>query len=130
MLFVGTSIIHPSTEGVFLLCNILDLLIYSIQFITHHINESIRVGDVAEHIGRSRSYLTNKFKKELGFDVCSFIMRCKLEEAKSLLTYSDKTLSEISNYLCFSSQAYFQTVFKKKYSLTPTQYRNQTHKIY
>ena len=31
MLFVGTSIIHPSTEGVFLLCNILDLLIYSIQ---------------------------------------------------------------------------------------------------
>ena len=28
MLFVGTSIIHHSTEGVFLLCNILDLLIY------------------------------------------------------------------------------------------------------
>lgn len=32
MLFVGTSIIHPSTEGVFLLCNILDLLIYSFIF--------------------------------------------------------------------------------------------------
>ena len=32
MLFVGTSIIHPSTEGVFLLCNILDLLIYSSIF--------------------------------------------------------------------------------------------------
>lgn len=31
MLFVGTSIIHPSTEGVFLLCNILDLLIYSFE---------------------------------------------------------------------------------------------------
>ena len=58
------------------------------------------------------------------------IFECMLEEAKSLLTYSDKTLSEISNYLCFSSQAYFQTVFKKKYGLTPTQYRNQTHKIY
>ena len=33
MLFVGTSIIHPSTEGVFLLCNILDLLIYRSYFI-------------------------------------------------------------------------------------------------
>ena len=32
MLFVGTSIIHPSTEGVFLLCNILDLLIYRKEF--------------------------------------------------------------------------------------------------
>ena len=33
MLFVGTSIIHPSTEGVFLLCNILDLLIYSYDLV-------------------------------------------------------------------------------------------------
>ena len=35
MLFVGTSIIHPSTEGVFLLCNILDLLIYSSNLVYH-----------------------------------------------------------------------------------------------
>lgn len=100
-----------------------------IQFISHHVNEPIQVGDVAEHIGRSRSYLTGKFKKELGFDVSSFIMRCRLEEAKSLLTYSNKTLSEISNYLCFSSQSYFQNVFKKMYGMTPLQYRNHTHKV-
>ena len=56
-------------------------------------------------------------------------MRCKLEEAKSLLTYSDKSLIEISNYLCFSSQSYFQNVFKKKYGMTPKQYRDQAHKI-
>ena len=99
-----------------------------VQFISRHTNESIRVDDVAEHIGRSRSYTSKKFKEELGFDLSAFIMRCKLEEAKSLLTYSDKTLSEISNYLCFSSQAYFQNVFKKKYGLTPMQYRNQTIK--
>ena len=100
-----------------------------IQFITRHVNEPIQVGDVAEHIGRSRSYLTAKFKKELGFDVSTFIMRCRLEEAKSLLTYSDKSLSEISSYLCFSSQSYFQNVFRKKYNVTPLQYRNNTQKI-
>ena len=100
-----------------------------LQFISHHINEPLQVGDVAEHIGRSRSYLAKKFKQELGFDVSSFIMRCKLEEAKSLLTYSNKTLSEISSYLCFSSQSYFQNVFKKKYGVTPTQYRKNTLKI-
>lgn len=100
-----------------------------LQFISHHINEPLQVGDVAEHIGRSRSYLAKKFKQELGFDVSNFIMRCKLEEAKSLLTYSNKTLSEISSYLCFSSQSYFQNVFKKKYGVTPTQYRKNTLKI-
>ena len=35
MLFVGTSIIHPSTEGVFLLCNILDLLIYRYKILSN-----------------------------------------------------------------------------------------------
>lgn len=94
-----------------------------VQYISSHTNEPIRVEDVANHIHRSRSYISQKFKKELGFDLNTFIMRCKLEEAKSLLTYSDKSLSEISNYLCFSSQAYFQNVFKKKYDMTPNQYR-------
>lgn len=53
-------------------------------------------------------------------------MRYKLEEAKSLLTYSDKSLGEISSYLSFSSQSYFQNVFKKKYGITPLQYRNRS----
>lgn len=97
-----------------------------VQFITQNINAPIQVSDVADHIGKSRSYLCSKFKKELGFDISRFIMRCKLEEAKSLLTHSDKTLSEISNYLCFSSQSYFQNVFKQKFGLTPKQYRDKT----
>ncbi|MCM1241623.1 MAG: helix-turn-helix domain-containing protein [Roseburia sp.] len=101
-----------------------------IQFITQHINEVIRVKDVADHIGKSRSYLSGRFKKELGFDISDFIMQCRLEEAKSLLRYSDKTLSEISNYLCFSSQSYFQNVFKKKYCLTPKQYRDKVSAVY
>ncbi|MDE6963676.1 MAG: helix-turn-helix domain-containing protein, partial [Lachnospiraceae bacterium] len=50
-------------------------------------------------------------------------MRCKLEEARALLAYTDKSLSEISHYLCFSSQAYFQNVFKKKFGITPGEYR-------
>ena len=52
------------------------------------------------------------FKGELGIRMGAYIMRCKLEEAKSLLTYSEKSLAEISSYLCFSSQSYFQNVFK------------------
>ena len=54
-------------------------------------------------------------------------MRRKLEEARSLLIYTDKTISEISEYLCFSTQSYFQNVFKKQYGMTPMQFRkNQT----
>ena len=99
-----------------------------IQYISQHTNEPIQVNDVAEHVNMSRSTITRRFKKELGFDISSFIRRCKLEEARSLLTFTDKSLSEISSYLCFSSQSHFQTAFKAKYGVTPLQYRNSNMK--
>lgn len=94
-----------------------------IQFISTHTNQPLSVDDVAEAVGKSRSYLSKKFKKELGFNLSDFIMRRKLEEGKSLLAYTEKSISEISEYLCFSSQSYFQNVFKKKYHVTPSEYR-------
>ncbi|MCM1267736.1 MAG: AraC family transcriptional regulator [Bacteroidales bacterium] len=98
---------------------------YCMNFIRTHINEHITLDDVAAHIHRSSSYVTKKFKQELGIHVSAYITRCKLEEAKSLLAFTDKTLSEISAYLCFSSQSYFQNLFKKQYGVTPMQYREK-----
>ncbi|MGO5335753.1 helix-turn-helix domain-containing protein [Bilifractor sp. LCP19S3_H10] len=95
-------------------------------YIREHTNESISVEDAAASVNRSSSYMMKHFKNELGINMGAYIMRCKLEEAKSLLTYSEKSLTEISNFLCFSSQSYFQNVFKKQYGVTPLQYRKQT----
>lgn len=97
-----------------------------IQYISTHTNQPISVEDVANAIGKSRSYISRKFKTELGFNLSDFIMRKKLEEGKSLLTFTDKPISEISEYLCFSSQSYFQNVFKKKYHMTPYEYRKKS----
>lgn len=96
-----------------------------ITYIRSHTNEPITINDVANHIHKSLSYSLQHFKEELSFNMGAFIMRCKLEEARSLLTYTDKSLAEISNYLCFSNQSYFQQVFKKNYGITPLQYRKQ-----
>ena len=52
-----------------------------------------------------------------------FILREKIEEAKRLLRYSDKSLSLIANYLGFSSQSHFTKTFKKYAQKTPKQYR-------
>lgn len=95
-------------------------------YIREHTNESISIEDAAASVNRSSSYMMKHFKNELGINMGAYIMRCKLEEAKSLLTYSEKSLAEISSYLCFSSQSYFQNVFKKQYGVTPLQYRKQT----
>lgn len=96
------------------------------NYIRSHTNEPISIENAAAHVNRSASYMMKHFKSELGIHMGAYIMRCKLEEAKSLLTYSDKSLADISSYLCFSSQSYFQNVFKKQYGITPLQYRKKT----
>ncbi len=95
----------------------------AIQYISNHVNQNITVEEVSDYLQMDRSTLSKKFKRELGFNISSYIMRKKLEEAKSLLANSDRTISEISAYLCFSTQSYFQNVFKKKYGITPKEYR-------
>lgn len=96
-----------------------------IQFINNHTNDTIGIEDVAAHIGKSRTYTTTKFKKELGITINEYIINQKLLEAKSLLKHSSKSLIEITYYLCFSSQSYFQNLFKKKYGITPQKYRDK-----
>jgi len=95
----------------------------AIQFVHQNTNQHITVSDVAAHVGLSRSYLAHKFKETLGLDLSALIRRCKLEEAKELLRYTNKPISDISNYLCFSSQNHFHNVFKKQYGVTPQKYR-------
>ncbi len=96
-----------------------------IQFIKNHTNDQISVDQVAHHIGKSRAYATKKFRQEVGQTICDYIMRCKLTEARSLLKHSDMSIAEISNYLYFSSQSYFQNVFKKEIQMTPAEYRRK-----
>lgn len=94
-------------------------------YIREHTNENISISDVAAFIKRSVSYLQTHFKKEVGTSIGAYITQCKLEDAAHLLIYSDNSLAAISSYLCFSSQSYFQNVFKKQYGATPLQYRTQ-----
>lgn len=100
-----------------------ELLLRALRFVQQNTNSPITVRDVAEYVGFSRSYFSTYFKEQMGFSLSAYILRCKLEESKQLLQFTDKPLSVISNYLCFSSQSHFQTAFKKQYGITPLQYR-------
>jgi len=103
------------------------VLYKAMHYITHNTNRPLSVTDVAEAVELSRSYLSLKFKEEFGISVNAFIIQRKLEEAQNLLAFTNKSISEISNYLCFSSQSYFQRVFKNACQMTPKQYRDHNH---
>lgn len=95
-----------------------------IQYIKHNLSNNLDSSLIAEQIHMSRSALSTRFKREVGINLVDFIMKERIEKAKSLLLYTDKSLSEISSFLCFSSQSHFQNVFKKMNGITPNKFRN------
>ena len=97
----------------------------AILYIKQNTNQHITLGDVAGYIGFSKSYFSAYFKENLGFTVSDFILRCKLEEGRRLLQFTNKPISTISTFLCFSSQSHFQTAFKKQFGMTPNKYRRK-----
>ena len=102
----------------------------AMEYIATHINEPIGAEDVVAHSGKSRAYLFDRFHRELGMGIGAYILDCRLREARTLLKYTDKSLGEISNYLCFSSQAHFQNTFKKHNGVTPMEYRRSVQNLH
>jgi len=95
------------------------------RYIEQNINHKIDEGEIAKALGISRSYLCVQFKKETGKNLNGFIQEIKIDEAKMLLSTSNKSAVSISTILDFSSQSYFQNIFKKHTGMTPKQYREK-----
>ena len=109
--------------------NVSEEIFHCMNFIQAHTNVSIGVEDVAKEIHRSRSFLMHRFKAELGMSVGEYITKCKMDEACDMLMYGNRSLAEISAYLGYSSQSYFQNVFKKHFGITPMQYRKEKRNL-
>lgn len=95
-----------------------------IQYIRERVYTPITVQEIAYYSGYSLEYFSMIFKRETGFNASTFIINCKLYESKKLLKFTNRKIGEISSQLCFSSQSHFQKAFKKKFHMTPLQYRN------
>ena len=100
------------------------LLMQVTNYVQHNLSKPIDVEALADSMFISRTHLAAKFKQETGMTLTDFILIEKIEEAKRLLRYSDKSLSLIADYLGFSSQSHFTRAFKKYSGKTPGEYRN------
>lgn len=100
------------------------LLMQVTNYVQHNLSRPVDVDDLAKTLFISRSHLASRFKRETGMTLTDFILCEKVEEAKRLLRYSDKSLTLIADYLGFSSQSHFTRIFKKHSGKTPKEYRD------
>lgn len=93
------------------------------EFILSHYQENISLSDVADHCRITNSYLSDLFHKKLKEPYSKFILRIRMEQAVRLLRQNpDIRIYSIAEQTGFVSVKHFNTVFKKYYGVTPTNY--------
>lgn len=101
-----------------------DALLYTkaIHYMKDHINDHISIAELSKACGVNPTKLKNIFSKYTGNGVINHFSDMKIDEAKRLLN-EDLSISEISEILGYSSQAYFSSSFKKKVGISPIKYK-------
>ena len=94
------------------------------QFIFNHFTEEIKLEQVAEIAGISKSAFSHYFKKRTGKTYSEFINDLRISHALKLLSESEKSISEICYASGFGNLSYFNRVFLKIQGQTPKVYRN------
>ena len=100
------------------------------DYIELSLDRKIRVSDLAALVGYTEYYLTDKFKKETGQSINSYIRFAKVERAKVLLTSTDKPVKEIAESLAFNTVNYFIQSFRETTGYSPVQYRKKFQRQY
>ena len=93
-------------------------------YLENNVTKDINFTDLCEKFNISKTTMKKLFRDNLGFGAMDYFSKCKIDCAKHLMREKEMTLSEISEYLCFSSQQYFSRRFKNIAGMTPSEYTN------
>jgi len=88
--------------------------------------EKIKLQDVAKAYGIHPNYLTRIFHEKYGASPKQYLMDLKLKKAGRLLATTKLNISIIASSLGFDDQLSFSKYFKKKFGVSPSEYRRQS----
>lgn len=101
--------------------------IMALQYINKNISEKISIVQLAELTHSSVSTFERNFKKDVGMVPSKYITERRLSLAITLLS-SQMSILEICEKCGFPDYAHFISNFKKRFGLTPGQYRKKQFK--
>lgn len=91
--------------------------------VNSHIKSGISLSDIAKEVYLSKRQVSRIIAKEYGCSLPELINSKRLKAAEILLRTKDISVARVGEEVGIRSDGYFHTLFKKKYGLTPLQYR-------
>lgn len=93
------------------------------SYIKSNLSRSIRVSELSHLAGYSQFHLIRIMRLQTGFSPHQYILKHRIEEARSLIIKSDQPLADIAAEVGFHNQAHFTTTFRRLTGLTPGGFR-------
>jgi AraC-like DNA-binding protein len=98
----------------------------AVDYILRNYHRPISLFMVAEETGVSESYLSGLFHRKTGESYVKYLTRTRMEAAAWYLdNCPGMTVSEIAEKTGYMAVKHFLYVFKKRFGVTPTEYRRR-----
>jgi AraC-like DNA-binding protein len=96
----------------------------AIKFIHNHSTNDLTIKAIADAAGVSEPHLYLLFRQHLNNTPHQYILIQRLQHARRLLVSSNNSIKEVGFDCGFSNSESFHRAFKKKYAMTPGEYRD------
>lgn len=93
------------------------------DYIKWHLQENLKVSNIAQYFGYNEKYLTTLFRNTTGTPIKQYILQSKMEQAKITLSDTNMQIAQIAYNLGFEDSHNFSNAFKKITGLSPSEYK-------
>jgi two-component system response regulator YesN len=86
-------------------------------------SEELDLSGLAEEVHLSPYYLGSLFKKRTGKNFSQYLVEYRLEAAREMLKEKSTKLGDLSDAIGIHNPSYFSALFKKRFGISPVEYR-------
>ena len=94
----------------------------AVEFVQNNYPRKIKISDVADYVGITRSYLYTIFMKSFGVSPQEYLSNYRITRASELLTITDLTVEMVAASCGYDDPLVFSKAFKKIKGLPPTKF--------
>jgi AraC-like DNA-binding protein len=87
-------------------------------------DEDVTVEAVTSELGYTRQYVSGRFHRTTGRLLSHFLKEKRLEKAAKLLKRGNLRVTQIARRCGFESENYFRQQFRKRFGMSPRQFRS------
>ncbi len=85
---------------------------------------TVTLDELAENMHLSKPYLSKYIKEKSGNTFGDIVKNVRMKKARTLLKNTSMTVENIADSVGYQNVEHFNRLFKKRYDVTPVQYRN------